>query len=85
MQYLIFRYLPFQGNSQPGSALQGIAITILISGHLGKGMLAGLSLLIGYGKQRQALISYQELLSSLPRVVLERREDAGSDGDDNIA
>lgn len=48
-------------------------------------MLAGLSLLIGNGKQRQALISYQELLSSLPRVVLERREDAGSDGDDNIA
>lgn len=76
LQYLIFRYLAFQGNSQPESALHVITVTILISGHLEKGMLAGLSLLTGNGKQRQSLVSYQELLSSLPRVGLERRMQA---------
>lgn len=76
LQYLIFGYLAFQGNFQPGSALQVISITILISRHLEKGVLAGLSLLIGNGKQGQLLVSYQELLSSLPRVVLESRMQA---------
>lgn len=76
MQYLIVIYLAFQRNSQPGSSLQVITITILVSGHLEKDVLVGLSLLIGDGEQRQLFDSYQELLSSLPQLVLEKRMQA---------
>lgn len=74
LQYLIFIYLAFQENFQPGSALHVIPITILINRHLEQGMPESADRKC---KQRQSLVSYQELLSALPRASLERRMQAG--------
>lgn len=56
-----------------------------MSGHLEKGVLAGLSLLTGNGKQRQIVAHLLPGIALFSSLGGSGEKDAGRDGDDNIA
>lgn len=85
MQYLIFRYLAFQGNSQPGSALQVITITILVSGQVERACWAGCPEPAGRKWQAETVTCLLPGIALFYSLGSSGEKDAGSEGEDNIA